>query len=88
MLEYWHEAIQDYCVEAGISDDGEMDDIEYEFRNHSIEEVRRMTRELSSSGRIREVDFNSFGPIDDTANLTAEEAAIRWATQNGRTLNI
>ena len=91
MLEYWHEAIQDYCVEAGISDDGEMDDIEYEFRNHSIEEVRRMTRELSSSERrndeIRELIGVQF-PTNEVDNLTPEEAAIRWATQNGRTLNI
>jgi hypothetical protein len=32
---------------------------------------------------------SSIEPLSsNTSTLTAEEAAIRWATQNGRTLNI
>jgi hypothetical protein len=80
MLEYWRMAVDEYCEQAGIRDEGELDDVEYEFRNHSIEEVERLTDDLFRS---------SIEPLSsNTSTLTAEEAAIRWATQNGRTLNI
>jgi hypothetical protein len=82
----WHDLVDEY-VELHDLCDGDADDASYDLRNESIERIREMidTERQRREGIIDRTHIEEETPFDP---LTAEEQAIRWATQHGRTINI
>tara|TARA_Y100000034_G_C6630493_1_gene275237 strand:- start:98 stop:592 length:495 start_codon:yes stop_codon:yes gene_type:complete len=89
----WFDVVEEYIELHGLSDE-EAGDVEYDFRSESIAEIRRMinTERQRRSDQLENptdritLEMEREGtPFDP---LTPEELTIRWATQNGRTLNI
>jgi|TARA_Y100000034_G_scaffold135181_1_gene206029 hypothetical protein len=86
----WHNLVDEY-IELYELCDGDAEDASYDLRNESITRIREMIdnehqRRDNSNGPSQIQDIiTEETPFDP---LTPEESAIRWATQNGRTLNI
>ena len=82
----WHNLVDEY-IELYELSDGDAEDASYDLRNESIERIREMidTERQRIEGMINGTHIEEETPFDP---LTAEEQAIRWATQHGRTINI
>ena len=85
MGDLFNMAIEEYCETFDVHNENEREDVYYDFRHASIREVNAYSRERF----ISENELNNVNnqPLQ-TETLTPEERAIRWATQNGRTINI
>ena len=90
----WHDLVDEY-IDLHELDEGAAEDASYDLRNESIQRIREMIEnEIQRRAIVTDNSPNSeqtpFDPLAEAELniLTPEEQAIRWATQNGRTINI
>ena len=90
----YNRLINEYTELMGYSDD-EADDVAYDLREESIENIRTMisNEHQRQEGTIDSTEGSVWDPLaiansTHNADMTPEELTIRWATERGRTINI
>lgn len=89
-----NELVNEYIEIMGYSED-EADDIAYDLRDESIENIRTMINNERQrlEGTSDNTENSTWDPLaianlSNNNDMTPEELAIRWATERGRTINI
>lgn len=84
----WDDLVEDYIDMLDLNAE-EADDMHYDLRNDSLDTIRGYIQNAKDRHLPIDPMIDSISEVEpNNTALTAEESAIRWATQNGRTLNI